>query len=408
MYLRAIGAKRERKTCSMGRKSKSNKSKKKRSQPAQVRSREGSSSGAPSSRGIQHPTNSNFVPSAGPGCYIAHLSSSSTSAAEAATDSELANDWVLGVEPFHPHEFDPDVDIPEIALDPDEFTVSVTNATPNRRVCYVTVYDTVLLGRGGQELQSGVSVDNDGNRRDCTTFIVLCPPATFVHLCHLELKGNQTLSDVDIDSDVRDYESHPNPDDTHPLRIGFPLRRPDGIDGFLCTQGVGGLLTHYMTGNYHAVDFRCPVGTPCLAVCDGIVVDCDDRNSLTGVAVGNLFKWNSILIKADEDENDTDGDDNNCDNASGGGSLYFEYVHIQTSSICVKPGDKVEKGQMICKSGSVGFSPEPHLHFSAFRSNEPTAPTVRVWFESKDECKEAFIPRAGSNYNENGALDRTA
>jgi hypothetical protein len=29
----------------------------------------------------------------------------------------------------------------------------------------------------------------------------------------------------------------------------------------------------------------------------------------------------------------------------------------------------------------VGFSPEPHLHFAAYRSSDPTAPTVRVYFE---------------------------
>jgi murein DD-endopeptidase MepM/ murein hydrolase activator NlpD len=34
----------------------------------------------------------------------------------------------------------------------------------------------------------------------------------------------------------------------------------------------------------------------------------------------------------------------------------------------VKVGDRVKRGDKLCESGGVGFSPEPHLHFTAFRS----------------------------------------
>ena len=375
---------------------------------------------------------SNFVSTAGPGCYIAHLppAISTDDEAVAATTS---NDWLLGIEPFHPADFDADAlgDIPEIALDPDEHTVSVTNATESRRVCYVTVYDVPVLGRGGRVLSSGVSIDNDGKERGCITFIVLCPPTTFVHLGHLRLDKGQTLAEVELDSDVRDYEEHPDPDDTHTKQIGFPLlcRDSTGDDaadntsaGYLCTQGEGGHLTHYMTGNHHAVDFRCPEGTPCVAVCDGTVVECQDDNTITGVAVGNLFRWNSISIRADDDNDggDVEGEGYLAETGDGagtanvnrntrGGPLYLEYVHIQSGSICVKPGERVTRGQVICRSGGVGFSPEPHLHFSAFRSDDPTAPTVRVWFEARgDACGEnegaLFLPIAGSFYNECGEV----
>ena len=202
------------------------------------------------------------------------------------------------------------------------------------------------------------------------------------------------------------------------------------LSEYLCSQGEGGHLTHYMTGNYHAIDFRCPVGTPCVAVCDGTVVECRDSNSLTGVAVSNLFKWNSISIRENDDggEVNTGPQEASSDHArtndgsnpvikgEQGGPLYLEYVHIQTGSICVKPGDRVKKGQMICRSGGVGFSPEPHLHFSAFRSDDPTAPTVRVLFEGRssdggcdgvgEKKPSLFIPQAGSLYNNNGAVSR--
>ena len=376
---------------------------------------------------------SNFVSTAGPGCYIAHLPPTITTDDEAAAAATASSDWLLGIEPFHPDDFDADAlgDIPEIALDPDEHTVSVTNATAARRVCYVTIYDVPVVGRGGRVLSSGVSMDNDGNMRECITFIVLCPPTTFVHLGHLRLDRGQTLAEVELDSDVRDYEEHPDPDDTHTKRIGFPLlcRSSGGDDaadnssaGYLCTQGEGGHLTHYMTGNHHAVDFRCPEGTPCVAVCDGTVVECQDDNTITGVAVGNLFRWNSISIRADDDNDggDVEGEGYLAETGDGagtanvnrntrGGPLYLEYVHIQSGSICVKPGERVTRGQVICRSGGVGFSPEPHLHFSAFRSDDPTAPTVRVWFEARgDACGEnegaLFLPIAGSFYNECGEV----
>jgi murein DD-endopeptidase MepM/ murein hydrolase activator NlpD len=77
--------------------------------------------------------------------------------------------------------------------------------------------------------------------------------------------------------------------------------------------------------------------------------------------------------------------------------LFVEYVHIQKS--LVRPGEKVSKGQVIGWSGSVGFSPEPHLHFCAYRSSEATAPTVRVYFESSKS--EKFLPEAGKWYTSN-------
>jgi len=393
-----------------------------RSLDAPIDGQDGQQQQTPNSNSSSEPYN--FVSTAGPGCYIAHLPPQITTDDEAATATQ-ANDWLLDIEPFHPDDFDADVEIPEIALDPYEHSVSVTNATTSRRVCYVTVYDVAVLGRDGRVLPPGVSADNEGNRRECTTFIVLCPPTTFVHLGHLRLGKGRTLADVELDSDVRDYQEHPNPDDTHTKRIGFPLSCKSSSEDdtgstansteYLCTQGEGGHLTHYMTGNYHAVDFRCPEGTPCVAVCDGTVVECQDANTLTGVAVGNLFKWNSMSIRADDDDGES-GEEriteaststaNGSANAGKGGPLYLEYVHIQTGSICVKPGDRVKRGQVICRSGGVGFSPEPHLHFSAFRSDDPTAPTVRVWFEARgDGCgkeRELFVPEAGLFYNKYG------
>ena len=54
-----------------------------------------------------------------------------------------------------------------------------------------------------------------------------------------------------------------------------------------------------------------------------------------------------------------------------------EYVHIKKDSAVVEVGDKVRRGQKVCESGEVGFSPEPHLHFTAFRTRDADAATCR-------------------------------
>ena len=149
-------------------------------------------------------------------------------------------------------------------------------------------------------------------------------------------------------------------------------------------------MTHFFAGNLHAIDWACPVGTPLVAVGDGIVVESRDSNTLlSGIATTNLFEWNSIVLQL-MDASSIDKD-----------PLFVEYVHIQSSK--VQPGEHVVRGQVIGTSGSVGFSPEPHLHFCAYRSADTTAPTVQVEFATTDGRR--FLPVAGEWYDAEGVQD---
>lgn len=311
--------------------------------------------------------------------------------------------------------------VPDVAIDTEERTLSVCNIEDHTKVAYVTVYTEEeedqeavgaaaarVIGADGMELTAGSTVDNRGRTSKCITFIVLCPPRVFCHLCYLQVVNGgdiQDLTSLRIESDVSPWRVHPQPEDEHSFRIGFPLgARMDGIglpsnSAYLCTQGEGGHLTHFFSGNQHAIDFRCPVGTELLAVADGIVAEANDQNTLAGIAVTNLFEWNSILLEVET----TTTSDKKDDPSDGGGPLFVEYVHISKS--LVKKGDVVKQRQVIGYSGSVGFSPEPHLHFSAFRSKDPEAPTVRVQMESDDENGSPFVPRAGKWYNEKGEVE---
>lgn len=320
----------------------------------------------------------NFLAEAGPGCFIARR--------------DKSPDWMIEWEDVDPEEFE-GVEVPDVAIDPEDRTLSLCNVDSFTKIAYITVFDNNVLGADGNELPLGSSTDNKGVTNKCITFIVLCPPKIFAHLCFLDVPPGEDITQVRIESDVQKWEQHPNPQDEHTQRLWFPLQGGP----FLCTQGENGELTHFFSGNLHAIDFRCPIGTPLIAVADGVVVEAKDTNTLTGVAVSNLFEWNSIIIRLDDDRKQQTRSD---------GPLFVEYVHIQKAN--VQAGDRVNRGQVIGESGSVGFSPEPHLHFSAFRSAEPTAPTVRVRFEASSEegpTGHAFLPRAGNWYSGAGMVE---
>jgi hypothetical protein len=337
--------------------------------------------------GNNKPHHRNFLADAGPGCYIARR--------------DIPTDWIIEWEDIDLDDFDDDkTDMPDIAVDIDEQTLSICNVQEYATIAYVTVYETPVRGANGERLSPGTTTDSKGLCESCVTFIVLCPPCVFVHLCFLDVQDGQDITSLRIDSHVSPWEKHPHPTDEHPHRLGFPLSGGP----FLCTQGEGGELTHFFSGNLHAIDFRCPIGTELLSVSDGVVVDVKDHNTLTGIAVTNLFEWNSIIIQVVEEEIQGDQHDDGGNNTNRievpcsirGGPLFVEYVHIQTSLVQV--GDQVTKGQIIGRSGSVGFSPEPHLHFSAFRSSDPIAPTVRVHFQCHGmEDNTATTPTKDNN-----------
>ena len=355
--------------------------------------------------------------------------------------------WLLDIERFIPSEYHPeDLEcIPEIGLDDgnesDEegsdgrrMTLTLTNVQNVTNICFVTVWDVDLCGRDGVVLQSGwneTQQDDIRKRRKCTTFIVLCPPQTFVHLCYLaphqfllcdsdENDEDNSVrvplsswSQVEIESDIQPWSSHENINDEHSTLIHFPFkglaeeplpthdneRSIASIEQkscYQCIQSENGQLTHFFHGNYHAIDFACPIGTPLYSPVNGVVIHVCDNAQVSGIAATNLFHWNSILIRADEASND---------NSFSKKPLYIEYVHIQSKSCVIQPGESVTKGQLLCKSGSVGFSPTPHLHLGAYRSGGDGAASVRVRFELyMNEGRDSFLPVAGGWYDEFGLV----
>lgn len=99
---------------------------------------------------------------------------------------------------------------------------------------------------------------------------------------------------------------------------------------------IGGALTNAF---HDGADFGAPLGTPIVAMSDGIV-------SMSRNATG---KYEGSMVEIQHNIN--------------GDRYTTAYRHVQGKSIKVKVGDKVKAGTQIASVGSEGFSTGPHLHF---------------------------------------------
>lgn len=82
--------------------------------------------------------------------------------------------------------------------------------------------------------------------------------------------------------------------------------------------------------------------------------------------------------------------------------LLAEYVHVLANSALVVPGDRVEAGQVLCKSGDAGFCPSPHLHLQLQQGEGDDVPTVLFALLG---CEGSpYFPVAGKWYGPEGEV----
>ena len=71
------------------------------------------------------------------------------------------------------------------------------------------------------------------------------------------------------------------------------------------------------------------------------------------------------MRRADSDGGGSDPDDHGKENyvwiQHDDGTL-AQYQHLQKDGVLVRPGTRVEAGQLIARSGNTGYSTRPHLH----------------------------------------------
>lgn len=124
-----------------------------------------------------------------------------------------------------------------------------------------------------------------------------------------------------------------------------------------------GWRRHPVTGRHamhEGLDFAAPKGTPIHAASGGVV---SQARYVPGY--GKMVEVNH------------------------GNGLITRYAHA--SSINVKQGDLIEKGQMIARVGSTGRSTGPHLHFEVRMAGHPLNPQI---FFGQDDSPEQLLARA--------------
>lgn len=118
---------------------------------------------------------------------------------------------------------------------------------------------------------------------------------------------------------------------------GSPLKTEE------ISSGYGNRMYKKKIKFHKGVDFRAPSGTDIITVEKGVVIK----------AAYNKKKGNYIEIRHDD--------------------IYItRYFHLST--LAVKEGDKVDKGQFIGTVGTTGLSTAPHLHYEILKNGKHVDP----------------------------------
>jgi len=125
-------------------------------------------------------------------------------------------------------------------------------------------------------------------------------------------------------------------------------------------------------GSHPGVDIRTPVGTPILAIANGVV----ERVSEDAGGFGRLIVIRHPNVPDPRNPKKTT-------------TLHSAYAHL--SAQLVAEGEIVQKGQQIALSGQTGFATGPHLHFQIDRDDAPWHP---YWPFSGAEARAAGMSTA--------------
>lgn len=148
-----------------------------------------------------------------------------------------------------------------------------------------------------------------------------------------------------------------------PYRVPFALSK-----NYPVTQAFPEVVTHTGPDSYYAIDLAMPVGTDIFAARDGIVFDVAASNFRAGLDV------------------ERDGPSANVVRILHDDGTYAIYAHLNTNTIRVRPGDRVERGEYIADSGNTGYSTGPHLHFAVVRNVGLRVESVPVTFMGADSA----------------------
>jgi murein DD-endopeptidase MepM/ murein hydrolase activator NlpD len=105
-----------------------------------------------------------------------------------------------------------------------------------------------------------------------------------------------------------------------------------------------------------------PIGTDIVAARAGIVFDVAGTNFQAGLDMQRDGPAANVVRILHDD------------------GTYAVYAHLNTNTIRVRPGDRVERGDYIADSGNTGYSSGPHLHFAVVRNVGMRIESVPITF----------------------------
>lgn len=198
----------------------------------------------------------------------------------------------------------------------------------------------------------------------------------------LMMQGNSTKHLIPASSTHVVYKSKKRiPKYNYRFKLGDPKAQADNYrylfpvhsrNSFKISQSFNGRFSHYREPNIYAVDIPMDVGTFISAARGGTVIWVKDDYHIKGQKSYFLNKANYVKILHDD-------------------GTYAVYAHIMNS--LVKPGEEIQAGKIIARSGYSGYSTGPHLHF-VIRRNAGFK-TVSVPFVFVDKKGNSFTPQRG-------------
>lgn len=142
-------------------------------------------------------------------------------------------------------------------------------------------------------------------------------------------------------------------------------------ESYKVLQGYDGDFSHQ---NKYALDFDMPIGTPILAIRDGVVIKVVQEFN-RGCASKKCAKYNNYVLIFHEDD------------------TMASYSHLKQNGVKVKVGDLVKKGEVIGFSGNTGYSTAPHLHLECTFYNEfrKEKETIKTLFRTGDGNRIEYL-----------------
>lgn len=118
---------------------------------------------------------------------------------------------------------------------------------------------------------------------------------------------------------------------------------------FTIAQGFNGSFSHSGEGNRYAIDIGMPIGTAIRAARSGSIAVVKDSYADIGGSVESRGQTNAVYVLHDD-------------------GTFGVYAHLKRGSALVRPGQRVQAGQILAQSGNSGYSTGPHLHFAILRN----------------------------------------